>query len=303
MTAPLSPAAALHATNLRGAGLMVLAMLGFAIEDSFIKALTDAPVGALPVGQVIGMLGLGGAVLVAALLRAQGTRLWRAELGHWSIWLRNAGEMIGTLGFVTAIALIPLSTASAILQATPLVVTLGAALFLGEAVGWRRWSAVLVGFAGVLLIIRPGLAGFDWLSLFALQGVLGLAIRDLATRRVPAAASGLQLSLLAFATLIPAAALLMWGAGTPLVMPHGVQWALIGGSVCIGVGCYYCIVLAMRVGEVSFVTPFRYSRILFALVIAYVFFGERPDALTLAGCGIVVGSGLYMLWRERVVRG
>ncbi|MEM8576443.1 MAG: DMT family transporter [Pseudomonadota bacterium] len=289
-------------TNLRGAALMVLAMLGFAIEDAFIKALTDAPAGALPIGQVIAMLGLGGAALIAVILRVQGARLWHAGLTHWSIWLRNGGEMIGTLGFVTAIALIPLSTASAILQATPLVVTMGAALFLGEAVGWRRWAAVLVGFAGVMLIVRPGMDGFNWLSLFALQGVLGLAIRDLATRRVPASATGLQLSLLAFATLVPAAGLLMWGAGTPPVMPQGVQWALIAGSVGIGVMCYYCIVLAMRVGEVSFVTPFRYSRILFALVIAMVFFGERPDTLTLTGCGIVVASGLYMLWRERVVK-
>jgi len=289
-------------SNLQGAGLMVLAMLGFAIEDAFIKALTDAPVGALPIGQVIAMLGLGGAALVALILRVQGTPMWHADLRHWSIWLRNAGEMIGTLGFVTAIALIPLSTASAILQATPLVVTMGAALFLGEAVGWRRWAAVLVGFAGVMLIVRPGMEGFNWLSLFALQGVLGLAIRDLATRRVPASATGLQLSLLAFGTLIPAGAILMWAAGTPPLMPQGAQWALIGGSVCIGVMCYYCIVLAMRVGEVSFVTAFRYSRILFALVIAFLFFGERPDTLTLTGCAIVVGSGLYMLWRERLVK-
>ncbi|MEO0390754.1 MAG: DMT family transporter [Pseudomonadota bacterium] len=282
---------------------MVLAMLGFAIEDAFIKALTDVPTGAISVGQVIAMLGLGGSGLVACILASQRAPLVHAGLTHWSIWLRNAGEMLGTLGFVTALALIPLSTASAILQATPLVVTMGAALFLGEAVGWRRWAAVLVGFAGVLLIVRPGMEGFSWLSLFALQGVLGLAIRDLATRRVPAEATGLQLSLLAFLTLMPAGALLMWGAGTPWVTPQGTQWALIGGSVIIGVFCYYCIVLAMRVGEVSFVTPFRYSRILFALVIGVWIFDERPDALTLIGCAVVVGSGLYMLWRERQVKG
>jgi len=292
-------AAALRADNLRGAGLMVLAMLGYAIEDAFIKGLA----GALPVGQIIGMLGIGGAAIVAALMAAQGMTFWHAGLARPAVLLRNLGELIGTLGFVTAIALIPLSTASAILQVTPLLVTLAAALFFRETVGWRRWSAILVGFGGVLLIIRPGFEGFDWLSLFAVQGALGLALRDLMTRRVPPEATSMQLSLLAFLTLIPAAALLMWGAGTPPVMPRGVEWALMGAACCIGVLCYYFIVLAMRVGEISFVTPFRYSRILFALVISMAVFGERPDVLTFVGCAIVVGSGLYMLWRERVVNG
>ncbi|MEO0939763.1 MAG: DMT family transporter [Pseudomonadota bacterium] len=289
----------MRADNLRGAGLMVLAMLGFAIEDAFIKALA----GALPVGQIIGMLGLGGAAVLAVIMAVQGIPYWHSGLARPAVFLRNLGELIGTLGFVTAIALIPLSTASAILQVTPLLVTLAAALFLGEQVGWRRWTAILVGFAGVLLIIRPGLEGFDWLSLFAVQGAGGLALRDLMTRRIPPEASSMQLSLLAFLTLIPAAALLLWVAATPMVMPEGAQWALMGGAVCIGVLCYYFIVLAMRVGEISFVTPFRYSRIVFALVIGMAIFGERPDALTLLGCAVVVGSGLYMLGRERVVKG
>ena len=275
---------------------MVVAMLGFAIEDAFIKALADR----LPIGQLILMLGAGGAALIYAILYAQGAAIWQRALLHRVVLLRNLGELIGTLGFISALALIPLSTASAILQATPLIVTLGATLFLGERVGWRRWSAILVGFCGVLLIIRPGFAGFDWLSLFALQGAIGLAIRDLATRGVPQNISSLQLSLLAFLTLIPAAAILLGVSQTALIQPRGGEWLLIGGSIGIGVLCYYFIVLAMRLGELSFVTPFRYSRILFALAISVWFFGERPDMPMLIGSAVVVGSGLYMLWRERV---
>tara|TARA_R110002073_G_scaffold171701_1_gene328798 strand:+ start:181 stop:993 length:813 start_codon:yes stop_codon:yes gene_type:complete len=187
--------------NLRGALIMVLAMLGFAIEDSFIKLLAED----MPVGQIMGLLGIGAAAIFAVLVRAQDQALFPRAALSGPVLLRNAGELFGTLGFILAIALIPLSTASAILQATPLVVTLGAALFLGDPVGWRRWTAILVGFAGVLLVIRPGLEGFDVLSLFALQGVIGLAIRDLATRRVPATTSSMQLSFLAFLTLIPTA--------------------------------------------------------------------------------------------------
>jgi drug/metabolite transporter (DMT)-like permease len=206
---------------------------------------------------------------------------------------------VGTIGFVTAIALIPLSTASAILQATPLFVTLGAALFLQESVGWRRWTAILVGFCGVLLIIRPGLEGFTWQSLFALQGVVGLGIRDLATRRVPRTTSSLQLSFWAFLVLIPASGLMIWANGEVIAAPDAITLVYFAIALLIGIGAYYSIVAAMRLGEISFVSPFRYSRILFALVIGISVFGERPDAMTLTGAAIIVGSGIYTLWREQ----
>lgn len=284
--------------NLRGAAFMVVAMLGFAIEDMLIKLMAAA----LPVGQIIGMLGLGSAALVSVILIVQRQPLFTRAMLTPAIALRAFGELIGTMGFVTAIALTPLSSASAILQATPLFVTLGAALFLQEAVGWRRWSAILVGFIGVLMIIRPGMEGFSWLSLFAVQGVIGLGIRDLATRRVPQETSTMQLSFLAFLVLIPAAALLMWINGTSLVPLSPANWIYFTIALLIGIVAYYGIVAAMRIGEVSFVTPFRYSRILFALIIGMSVFEERPDFLTLLGAAIIVGSGLYTLWRERNVR-
>src|SRR6056297_4057215 len=198
--------------NLRGSILMVLAMAGFALEDMFIKRLADT----LPVGQIIIFLGFGGALIFGAITMAQGRRLWSRDLLSRPVLLRNFGEIVGTLGFVTAIALTPLSSASAILQATPLAVTLGAALFLGEAVGWRRWSAILVGFLGVLMVIRPGLEGFLPASLFAVQAVIGLAIRDLATRAVPASVSSMQLSSYGFATVVPAGAILLVITGAPV---------------------------------------------------------------------------------------
>lgn len=284
--------------NYRGAALMAFAMLGFAIEDMLIKLMAAA----LPVGQIIGMLGLSSTVLIAGILKLQGQPLFTRAMLSPQIALRAIGELVGTLGFVTAIALTPLSSASAILQATPLFVTLGAALFLNESVGWRRWSAILVGFCGVLLIIRPGLEGFDWRSLFAVQGVIGLGIRDLATRRIPKETTSMQLSFLAFLVLIPAATLLMWINGTPLVALSAPNWIYLTFALLIGIIAYYGIVAAMRVGEVSFVTPFRYSRIIFALVVGFFVFGERPDIPTLLGAGIIVSSGLYTLWRERNVR-
>ncbi|MGA9410204.1 MAG: DMT family transporter [Roseobacter sp.] len=284
--------------NLRGAGLMVMAMLLFALEDMLIKLMATV----LPIGQIVGMLGAGSAALLACLLVQQKQRLFTRQILTPAIMLRAFGELVGTIGFVTAIALIPLSTASAILQATPLFVTLGAALFLQESVGWRRWTAILVGFFGVLLIIRPGLEGFTWESLFALQGVIGLGLRDLATRRVPAATSSLQLSFWAFLVLIPASALMIWANGEVMTAPDGITAIYFAIALFIGIGAYYSIVAAMRLGEISFVSPFRYSRILFALVIGISVFGERPDAMTLTGAAIIVGSGLYTLWREQRVK-
>lgn len=284
--------------NLRGAALMVLAMIGFALEDMLIKFMASD----LPVGQIVGMLGLGSALVLAPVLILRREPLFSRDMMTPPIALRALGELVGTIGFVTAIALITLSTASAILQANPLVVTLGAALFLNEPVGWRRWSAILVGFCGVLMIIRPGFDGFSWESLFAVQGVFGLALRDLATRRVPPRTSSLQLSFLAFLVLIPAAAIMLVAGDTPMA-PVSVQNGIwLGLALMIGIVGYYAIVAAMRVGEVSFVTPFRYSRILFALIIGVTVFGEEPDAMTLTGAAVIVASGLYTLWRERNVR-
>jgi len=176
--------------NLRGALLMTLAMAGFALEDMFIKLLS----GTIPVGQILFMLGASGALVFGLFANAKGQKLFSADMASRAMIIRNIGEVVGTVGFVLGFVLASLFTASAILQATPLVVTLGAALFLGAQVGWKRWMAILAGLFGVLLIVRPGMAGFEPASLWAVIGVLGLATRDLATRAAPMRISGFQMS-------------------------------------------------------------------------------------------------------------
>ena len=285
---------------IRGSILMVLAMLGFALEDMFIKQIA----GDLPVGQILILLGIGGAVIFGVLAKLYGDPLVSRAMLHPAVILRNLGEVFGTLGYVLAVALTPISSASAILQATPLVVTMGAALFLGETVGWRRWAAVMVGLCGVLLVIRPGLDGFDVNSLFAVQGVIGLAIRDLATRRVPTHISSRQLSTYAFLVIIPTGAAMLFfnlGGDTP-VMPDAGNAARMILAVIAGVSGYYAIVAAMRIGDISLIAPFRYTRLIFALIIGFVIFGERLDPLTWLGAGIIVSSGIYTFWREARLR-
>ena len=286
--------------NFRGAMLMVLAMFGFAVEDMLIKQMAAG----LAVGQVITVLGIGGAIIFAFIAKSYGDRLWSPDMLNPTLMLRNGFEMFGTLGFVAAIALTPISTASAILQATPLVVTLGAALFLGEAVGWRRWLAIAIGLFGVLLIIRPGMDAFDPKSLLAVMGVIGLAGRDLATRRIKATISSRVIAFYAFVVSIFTGLLLLaFGVtGSSWSMPGTVDTVRLIAAVFIGVAAYYAIVAATRIGEMSIIAPFRYSRLVFALIIGVFAFQESPDSLTLLGAFIIVASGIYTLWREAKLR-
>jgi len=284
--------------NLRGSVLMILAMAGFALEDTFIKRLALD----LTVGQILLLMGIGGAIIFGSLTVARGERLISTDLLTLPVILRNLGELAGALGFVSALALIDLSAASAILQATPLAVTFGAAIFLGEVVGWRRWSAILVGFTGVLMVIRPGFSAFEPAALLALASVFCLALRDLATRFVAPKVSSMQLSAYAFAMLIPGGIALSLAMGNP-VLPGSFQWFDLLGAMAFGCLGYYAIVAAMRVGEVSFVTPFRYTRLIFALILGVSLFGERPDIWTLTGSAIIILSGLYTLLREHKLAG
>ncbi len=280
--------------NLRGIVLMVASMAGFAIEDMFIKWAAAG----VPTGQILVLLSVFATPFFAIMTRRQGASVWDKAALHPAVIGRNAGEMIGTAGFVTALALTPLTTATAIFQATPLAVTLGAALFLGEMVGWRRWTAILVGFCGVLLIIRPGLEGFNLYSLWSIVAVVGLSARDVATRRIPSSISTMQLATWGFAAVgLLGVGMLALSGGAVWLTPS--QAGYIGGALMFGIGAYWAIILATRIGEVSVITPFRYSRLIFALIIGTVVFHERPDMITLAGAALIIGSGLYTFARER----
>lgn len=284
----------MHSDNLRAIAFMMGAMGAFAVEDFFVKRAALH----LPVGQILLVLSVACAVIFAALCVRLRLPLFSRDLLHPLVLLRNLAEVLATLCYVTSLALIPLSLASAILQATPLLVTAGAALWLREDVGWRRWAAVGVGLGGVLLILRPGLEGFRPAALLAVLATCGLASRDLVSRRIPQRIASAQLAFWAFASLIPAALLLIVLTGG-LRPATGEAWLLLGGAVTVGATAYGCLVVATRLGDVSVVIPFRYSRLVFALVISVLLLGERPDATTLAGAAVVVASGLYAWLRER----
>lgn len=281
--------------NLKGMGWMTLSMLGFALSDTFIKLTLDA----MPVGQVISIFGLGGALILAVWAKLAGARLFDPALASVPFAVRVLSEVFGTFCFVMALSSIELSLLSAIIQANPLLVTLGAAVFLGMAVGWRRLVAILIGLIGVLIIVRPGMEGFRPETLWAVGATFGLVGRDLSTRLIPNAVPTTVLALWG-SVAAGLAGLLLFALGEAAVMPDRQMTFILGGAlVCAMVG-NLAITAAMRIGEIAVVTPFRYTRLVFALVLAYFVFGERPDLWTLVGAAIVIATGLFTLWRERV---
>jgi len=192
----------------------------------------------------------------------------------------------------------PFANASAIMQALPLTVTLGAAFFFGEAIGWRRIIAILIGLVGVMFIIQPGLEGFNSYALYCLVAVFGASLRDLATRKLDANVSSMFVSLITvIAVMLFAGILSFWQSWQPVTF-NDLTW-LAGASLFLMTG-FFGIVSSMRVGEVAVVTPFRYSVLLFAVIIGIYVFDEIPDTLTILGSVIIVASGIYTIYRESI---
>ena len=283
--------------NLRGATLMALSMLAFVLNDGLMKAVFDS----MSIYQAIFLRGLITVPLIALLAWHKGALIVRiAPRNRLLVTLRVAAEVGATVGFLTALKHMPLANVTAILQVLPLTVTMAAALFLGEKVGWRRWLAIAIGLAGVLIIIRPGMEGFLVHSIWALVAVGCVTIREIATRKLSADLPSLPVAL--------ATAIAIGGLGA--VMLPAVEWApvsasalsLICGASLAIIGGYLFSVMTIRIGDIGFVAPFRYTAMVWALILGLLMFGEIPDMPTITGTVIIILTGLYSLHRERSVR-
>lgn len=282
------------AHNLRGILLMVASMAAFALEDMFIKFAAKG----LPTGEIVLISGIFGVPFFGWLAARSGRSIWVRGALHPAVLLRAVGEMVGSLAYITALASVPLPTVSAVLQVMPLAVTLGAALFLKAPVGWRRWTAIGVGLAGVMLVIRPGFEGFHPAALWVLITVAGLAARDLATRVIPPNYSDAQISAWGLMAVTALGAGMMAVTGQHAT-PDAWQSAGLAGMVVVGAIGYWAITAASRTGEVSVVAPFRYTRLVFAIILGFTVFSEPVDLITALGAALIIGSGLYSFARER----
>ena len=289
MHAPVS-----FAENMRSAGYMMASMAGFVCNDAFLKSVA----GDLPMFQAVFLRGMIATALVGCLAWQQGVLRFRpGRRDARLIGLRAVGEIGGTVFFLTALFNMPIANASAILQSVPLAVTLGAALFLGEPVGWRRYLAIGVGFLGVLIIVRPGSDGFNAYALWAVGAIGFIVLRDLCTRRLSPDVPGLGVVFVAGGAMTVVAGIAAPFEGwQPVEAGHMLRLGV--AAVCLIVG-YIFGVMTMRTGEIGFVAPFRYTLILWAILFGILMFGEWPDVWMLAGSAVVVASGLYTFQRER----
>ena len=277
---------------------MMGSMASFTINDAAIKATG----GTLPLFQLLTLRGLLSSVMIFMLARHLGAIRIVFPRRDWGlIALRSLSEVGAAYFFLTALMNMPLANVTAVLQVLPLTVTMGAALFFGERVGWRRMLAITAGFCGMLLIVRPGPEGFNMYALYTMVAVVFVTLRDLVTKRMSAQVPSMLV------TLASAVSVLVFSAAASVAVDwvplDGRLVALLLTSSLFIMGGYVLSVAVMRVGEVSFVAPFRYTGLLWALILGWLVFGDWPDTLTLVGATIVVLSGLFTLYRERAGSG
>lgn len=283
--------------NLFGALWMITAMAAFAVEDSLLKTVSQT----LHVGQILISFGIGGALAFAIIARLNGDALYTPAVLSRPMVLRAIFEMLGRLFFLVAIAVIPLSSATVIMQATPIIVVAGAALIFRERVGWRRWLAIFIGLTGVLVILQPGTDGFSAMSILAVCGMLGFAGRDLTSRAAPASLSTPILGMYGFFSVIMAGIVYSFWLRAPFVRPDAVTSGLLAAAVLTGLVAYSSLMRAMRTGDVSAVTPFRYVRLVFGIALGFFWFGEEISVAMIIGSSLIVASGLFILWRGKQV--
>lgn len=289
--------------NLRGTMLMVASMAAFTCNDAVIKAVTQT----LPLYESVALRGL--AVLAMMLLvgRVQGRgarprrmRLAVAPADRWPLALRTLADIASTLLYLLALRRMALADLSAIMQALPLAVTLAAALVFRERLGWRRLSAIGIGFAGVVLILRPGTGAFDIWAALGLGAMFLIVLRDIVTRKFSAGTGSSAIAFYAALSVMLTGFVL--GLSEDWRLPDWRETALLmlaAGFLTVG---YITAVATMRVGEISFVAPFRYTSLLFAIVLGVLVFNEWPDLWTWGGSALVVGAGLYTILREHRLR-
>ncbi len=283
--------------NIRGAILMMATMAAYTLNDACMKAIGSR----LPLFEAVFLRGVLTTAALAVMAWHMGAFRAVIPAGQWRlVGLRALAETAAALFYFKALFNMELANVIAILQALPLTVTLAAALFMREPIGWRRLLAIVIGFLGVLMIVRPGLEGFNAFSVYALISVLFVTLRDLTVRRMaPEVPSVLVAMVTTAAVGLAGLAGILFEDWRPL--DHQTAGLLGLATVFIIAGSLLSVMM-MRVGDIAFVTLFRYTSLIWALVIGWFFFAEWPDAMTLAGSAIVVATGIFTLWRAARAR-
>ena len=279
-----------------GIGLMVLGMFLFSINDALGKWLAAS----YTVAQILLFRSVSATVVLVPVLGRERLRqaMWMPR--PWLECLRVLLATLETICFYAAVAVLPLADAVTYYLAGPIYVTLIAALFLGEKVGWRRWLAVLVGFGGVLLALQPTAGIFGWHALIAFAGSVVYALFLIVTRMLRGTDDTIMATWQVW-TALGFGAITAWWHWAPIADPTDVGLLLLLGVVALG--GIVCVNRALAYAPASVVVPYQYTLIVWAILFGYVFFGDLPAPLTLLGAAIIVAAGLFIYFRERKVAG
>lgn len=281
--------------NARAIVAMAAAMTAFISNDTFVKLAGDT----LPIGEILFLRGALAVLLIGWLVVARGEHRQLATLRHRTVAWRTVGELGATFLYLTALFRLPIANATVLMQTVPLASVAAAAWFFGEKVGIRRWSAVAIGFIGVVIVMQPGVGSFNAYTLLVLAAVGFVTLRDLITRAIP---GNLPILLLTAATsAVVGVAGLCVGFFEEWSWPSPIAWSYLAGSAITLSIAYYLIVVAMRTGDVGVVAPFRYVVIVWAIILGFLVWGDRPNQLTLIGTAIIIATGVYTFHRERVL--
>lgn len=280
--------------NTNGALLMVLSMAGYTLNDICMKIIMLQ----VPFFQAILMRGIGTVIILILIARWMGGLNFRmTRFDGFLVSLRALSEIGATYFFLSALVHMPIANVTAILQVLPLTVTLAAAVLFGDRLGWRRLLAIMIGFVGVMIIVRPGVDGFNVYAINALIAVAFITVRDLCSRRISPQVSSITVAFISAVGITGFAYIGMWGNDWVSVSTGSV--ALLFAAIFFILCGYLASVMTMRVGEISFIAPFRYTGLLWALLAGLVFFSEWPDRWTMFGIVIVVVTGVFSFYRER----
>ena len=283
--------------NLRGIASISLCNLLFLVNDTLMKLVSTE----LPLGEILLVRGIFATAWVAIAVAITGAHVHLRALANWRVFWRTVGEIMSAYLYLIALFQIPIANANTILQVVPLMVTAAAALFLHDEVGWRRWTAIVVGFAGVLVVIRPGLSGFNEFSLLALAAAGFIALRDMATRIMAIGVPTLLIALVTAAAVGVSGPVYAVAVGEHWIVPSWHAIGLIVSASILLTGGYLTAIDFMRHGDIAIVAPFRYTIIIWAVISGLLVWGEVPDTLMVVGTLIIIATGVYTFHRERLL--
>jgi drug/metabolite transporter (DMT)-like permease len=278
---------------LAGIGLMVLGIFLFCCNDALGKWL----LGTYSVWQMLVIRSLAAMLLLGPLIWREGRAGFAAAPRPGLQFARVMLSVVESIMFFIAVTYLPLADTVTFYLAAPIYVTALSAIFLREQVGWRRWSAVVVGFLGVMIALRPSAATLTWPALIAIAGSFSFAVFLIVTRMLRGTSDVVMVSGQFGAMLVVS------GAVAPIgwIAPGALDFALMMVLGVVAMAAFACVNRSLKLAPASVVVPYQYTMIVWAIALGWLVFGDVPDAFTLAGAAIIVAAGLYILWREQIV--